>query len=274
MRTANSWKLKICKHFQLVGNYFTIIISRAWGSTCRRRDASNTGRCFWKFIFFSNLIITIADWVEHLCGLFNLFLTLLARIHWVPIFQVPPTFRPAAPSVVRWMPPRVPPCSAQRSCTRGCTQDAGSIWSSSSWKIRTADTVDLKIVYGQLLKVPPTEVLTPRARLSEVRSPSRREAFLYEPRSWRSMVRRRWNIPGITKPHSSLPNLSESNLRSLKFHLADRPDDQARHPNLAGSALSHRTGRLTYPIEPFDKVRRWTWLWKTDPKYQSTNHPL
>ncbi len=109
-------------------------------------------------------------------------------------------------------------------------------WSMSSWKIRIADTVGLKIVYGQFLKVPPTEILTPRARLSEVWSPSCRNVLLHEPRSWISMAPRRWNTPGVPKPYSSLPHLSETNLRSWRFHPADRPDSQARHYHLVKSA--------------------------------------
>ena len=38
------------------------------------------------------------------------------------------------------------------------------------------------------------------------------------------------------------------------FHLPDRPDGQARHPDLAESVMCHRTGRLTYPFEPFGSV--------------------
>ena len=69
------------------------------------------------------------------------------------------------------------------------------------------------------------------------------------------MAPRMWNTPGVPKHFSSLHHLSETNLRSWMFHLADRPDSQARHPDLAGSSLSHRSDHLTYPIEPFDKVR-------------------
>ena len=118
-----------------------------------------------------------------LCGRFDLFLRLMAENKLMTIFDVPFTFGPVTPSVVRRTPPLAPPRLTQHSCTRGCTTSGESIRSSSNFEIRIADTVGFKIVYGQFLKVPPTKVLTLRARLSEVRLPSHQDAFLYEPQS-------------------------------------------------------------------------------------------
>ena len=63
------------------------------------------------------------------------------------------------------------------------------------------------------------------------------------------MTRRMWNTSRVTKHYSSLPNLSETNIGSLKFHLLDRPDSQARHTDFVESVMCHCTDHLTSSSE-------------------------
>ncbi len=109
MGCRKMWKLRFSKHLQTGGLTHSIIISLPWGSTHRRRDASNRERWFWKFKFFWNRVTTVIDGAEHPHTLFNPLLTLLARKKWVAIFEVPPTFGPSAPSVICWSPRVAPP---------------------------------------------------------------------------------------------------------------------------------------------------------------------
>ena len=138
-------------------------------------------------------------------------------------------------------------------CTQNRTQEEDTKSIELGFKIRITDTVGFKFVNGRLPKVPVGEAVSPRTWLSERRSLSRRETFIYESQSGISMAPLGWNTPGVPKPYSSRPHLSETNFRSWRFHPTDHPYSQARHPDVR-SALSHCTDHLMYPIDAFDKV--------------------
>ena len=67
------------------------------------------------------------------------------------------------------------------------------------------------------------------------------------------MTRRRWNTSGVTKSYSSLPNLSETNLRIFQVPPWDPPNSQVRHLDIAKSVMCPRTFLLTSSSDHFAK---------------------
>ena len=64
-------------------------------------------------MFFSDRVLTLANWVEHLRGLLTLSESIPAGGGRNVIFDVPPTSRAPGPSVVRRAPSRAPPLPAR-----------------------------------------------------------------------------------------------------------------------------------------------------------------
>ncbi len=88
------------------------------------------------------------------------------------------------------------------------------------------------------------------------------------------MIGGRWNTSGVTNPYSSLPNLSETNLKSLKFRLLDRPDSQVRHLDLVESVMYHCKDHLTSSSYHLTKFGARHCHGKPSPKNHSTRHAL
>jgi hypothetical protein len=88
------------------------------------------------------------------------------------------------------------------------------------------------------------------------------------------MIGGRWNTSGVTNPYSSLPNLSETNLKSLKFRLLDRPDSQVRHLDLVESVMYHCKDHLTSSSYHLTKFGARHCHGKPSPKNHYTRYAL